>query len=99
MAQEHTRDELYERARRLDISGRSRMSKEELAIAVQEREQSERALPHARRAISCTPTPPHAARGWTRCCVESLAAHIEPLRRWFNAGVARPRFVAILSPT
>jgi len=31
--------------------------------------------------------------------VESLAAHIEPLRRWFNAGVTRPRFIAILSPT
>ena len=31
--------------------------------------------------------------------MESLAAHIEPLRRWFNAHAARPRFVAILSPT
>jgi len=39
LAEEHTRDELYERARRLDIRGRSRMSKEALAIAVQEREQ------------------------------------------------------------
>ncbi|MGE3856389.1 MAG: ChaB family protein [Dehalococcoidia bacterium] len=39
LAEEHTRDELYERARHLDIHGRSRMSKEELAVAVQEHEQ------------------------------------------------------------
>src|SRR5690606_26932982 len=31
-----TRDELYERAKQLDISGRSRMNKEELAVAVHE---------------------------------------------------------------
>lgn len=31
--------------------------------------------------------------------MESLAVHIEPLRRWFNDGAAWPRFVAILSPT
>ncbi len=31
--------------------------------------------------------------------MESLAARIEPLRRWFNDEVARPRFIAILSPT
>lgn len=30
----HTRDELYERARRLDVKGRSRMNKMELAKAV-----------------------------------------------------------------
>ena len=30
----HTRDELYRRARALDISGRSRMTKEELARAI-----------------------------------------------------------------
>lgn len=37
LAEEQTRDELYERARRLDIPGRSRMSKEALAVAIQER--------------------------------------------------------------
>ncbi|MGE3961553.1 MAG: ChaB family protein [Dehalococcoidia bacterium] len=31
-----TKDELYERAKRMDISGRSRMNKEELAVAVHE---------------------------------------------------------------
>jgi hypothetical protein len=30
----HTRDELYERARDLDVRGRSRMSKAELARAI-----------------------------------------------------------------
>jgi hypothetical protein len=30
----HTKDELYERARRLDVPGRSRMSKRELAAAI-----------------------------------------------------------------
>ena len=30
----HTRDELYERAKRLDIGGRSKMSKQELAQAI-----------------------------------------------------------------
>jgi len=31
--------------------------------------------------------------------LESLASHLEPLRRWFNAHADRPRFIAILSPT
>jgi cation transport regulator ChaB len=30
----HTKDELYERAKKLDISGRSKMSKQELAQAI-----------------------------------------------------------------
>jgi cation transport regulator ChaB len=30
----HTKDELYERAKKLDISGRSKMSKQELARAI-----------------------------------------------------------------
>lgn len=34
--QEKSRDELYERAKKLDISGRSKMSKEELAVAIHE---------------------------------------------------------------
>jgi Rho termination factor-like protein len=32
--QGHTKEELYERAKRLDIRGRSRMTKEELAEAI-----------------------------------------------------------------
>ena len=36
----HTKQELYERARRLEIEGRSRMSKDELADAISKREQS-----------------------------------------------------------
>ncbi len=36
----HTRDELLERARKLDISGRSRMNKTELGRAISRREQS-----------------------------------------------------------
>ncbi len=36
--EERTRDELYERARKLDIPGRSRMNKEELAVAIHEHE-------------------------------------------------------------
>lgn len=31
--------------------------------------------------------------------MESLAGRIGPLRRWFNENAARPRFIAILSPT
>ena len=34
----HTRDELYERARRLGVEGRSRMSKTELAKAIAEKQ-------------------------------------------------------------
>jgi cation transport regulator ChaB len=34
----HTKDELYERARRLEIRGRSRMSKTELAEAISEKQ-------------------------------------------------------------
>lgn len=36
LAEEHTRDELLEEARRLDIGGRSEMTKEELAAAVRD---------------------------------------------------------------
>lgn len=32
--EEKSRDELYERAKKLDISGRSKMNKEELAVAI-----------------------------------------------------------------
>jgi cation transport regulator ChaB len=36
----HTREELYERAKRLDISGRSRMSKQELGQAIARKERN-----------------------------------------------------------
>jgi cation transport regulator ChaB len=34
----HTKDELYERAKRLDVAGRSRMTKTELAEAIAEKQ-------------------------------------------------------------
>jgi cation transport regulator ChaB len=47
----HTKDELMERAKKLDIRGRSRMSKKELGQAISKRERS-RSRPKKRSASS-----------------------------------------------
>lgn len=41
LEEDHTRDELYERAQELDVKGRSSMDKDELAAAVAEAERAE----------------------------------------------------------